>query len=269
MRLQDRPRFRASASVRFAARRASCAGAEAVRAIAQSGLTPRTAGCSTRWRLPTPAPRTATPRSWCSASSRPTTRLDASMARALELCRDGGGATPEGAGRTRSGRRRRARGRRRRLAQRLPERALPARRARARRRDLRDLRDRDHLGPLRGVPRRGACTATRDARAARLRQRAASPAASRTSTPTARRPTTPCSRRAGAAASSSSGRRSRRRRARRCCAGGGTITHHHAVGRDHRPWYDRERPDAFARALRAAKRELDPAGVLNPGVLLG
>ena len=50
-------------------------------------------------------------------------------------------------------------------------------------------------------------------------------------------------------------------------AAGGTITHHHAVGRDHRPWYDRERPDAFARALRAAKRELDPAGVLNPGVL--
>src|SRR4051812_18800720 len=49
---------------------------------------------------------------------------------------------------------------------------------------------------------------------------------------------------------------------------GGTITHHHAVGRDHRPWYDRQRPNAFARALRAAKRELDPAGVLNPGVLI-
>ena len=31
---------------------------------------------------------------------------------------------------------------------------------------------------------------------------------------------------------------------------GGTITHHHAVGRDHRPWYDGERPDGFARALR-------------------
>lgn len=51
-------------------------------------------------------------------------------------------------------------------------------------------------------------------------------------------------------------------------AAGGTITHHHAVGRDHRPWYDRQRPDVFAAALRAAKRELDPAGVLNPGVLL-
>jgi alkyldihydroxyacetonephosphate synthase len=50
--------------------------------------------------------------------------------------------------------------------------------------------------------------------------------------------------------------------------GGGTITHHHAVGRDHRPWYDRQRPDPFARALRAAKKELDPRGVLNPGVLV-
>jgi alkyldihydroxyacetonephosphate synthase len=50
-------------------------------------------------------------------------------------------------------------------------------------------------------------------------------------------------------------------------AQGGTITHHHAVGRDHRPWYDRQRPETFAVALRAAKFALDPAGVLNPGVL--
>ncbi|MBI2963722.1 MAG: FAD-binding oxidoreductase [Deltaproteobacteria bacterium] len=49
---------------------------------------------------------------------------------------------------------------------------------------------------------------------------------------------------------------------------GGTITHHHAVGRDHRPWYDRQRPDRFAAALRAAKHALDPRGVLNPGVLI-
>jgi alkyldihydroxyacetonephosphate synthase len=49
---------------------------------------------------------------------------------------------------------------------------------------------------------------------------------------------------------------------------GGTITHHHAVGRDHRPWYDGQRPAAFASALRAAKSVLDPQGMLNPGVLL-
>jgi alkyldihydroxyacetonephosphate synthase len=50
---------------------------------------------------------------------------------------------------------------------------------------------------------------------------------------------------------------------------GGTITHHHAVGRDHRPWYDVQRPDPFAAALRAAKAAVDPAGLLNPGVLVG
>jgi alkyldihydroxyacetonephosphate synthase len=49
---------------------------------------------------------------------------------------------------------------------------------------------------------------------------------------------------------------------------GGTITHHHAIGRDHRPWYDRQRPDGFALALRAAKRALDPGWILNPGVLI-
>jgi alkyldihydroxyacetonephosphate synthase len=47
-----------------------------------------------------------------------------------------------------------------------------------------------------------------------------------------------------------------------------TITHHHAVGRDHRPAYDHQRPAPFALALRAAKNALDPHGILNPGVLL-
>jgi alkyldihydroxyacetonephosphate synthase len=48
---------------------------------------------------------------------------------------------------------------------------------------------------------------------------------------------------------------------------GGTITHHHAVGRDHRRWYDAQRPEPFAAAWRAAKTALDPDGRLNPGVL--
>ncbi|TXS52310.1 FAD-binding oxidoreductase [Streptomyces sp. t39] len=51
-------------------------------------------------------------------------------------------------------------------------------------------------------------------------------------------------------------------------ASGATITHHHAVGRDHRPWYDRQRPEPFAAALRAVKGTLDPGGILNPGVLV-
>jgi alkyldihydroxyacetonephosphate synthase len=49
---------------------------------------------------------------------------------------------------------------------------------------------------------------------------------------------------------------------------GGTITHHHAVGREHRPWYDRQRPEPFAAALCGAKAALDPGGQLNPGVLI-
>lgn len=49
---------------------------------------------------------------------------------------------------------------------------------------------------------------------------------------------------------------------------GGTITHHHGVGRDHRPWYDLQRPPLFAAALRATKNVLDPQGILNPGVLI-
>jgi alkyldihydroxyacetonephosphate synthase len=50
---------------------------------------------------------------------------------------------------------------------------------------------------------------------------------------------------------------------------GGTTTHHHAVGRDFRPWYERERSAGFARALGAAKKELDPHLILNPNVLMG
>lgn len=47
-----------------------------------------------------------------------------------------------------------------------------------------------------------------------------------------------------------------------------TVTHHHAVGRDHRPAYDRQRPGLFAEALAAVKDRLDPSGMMNPGVLI-
>jgi alkyldihydroxyacetonephosphate synthase len=49
---------------------------------------------------------------------------------------------------------------------------------------------------------------------------------------------------------------------------GATITHHHAVGRDHVPWLEQEVGPLGVGILRAVKAELDPAGVLNPGVLL-
>jgi alkyldihydroxyacetonephosphate synthase len=49
---------------------------------------------------------------------------------------------------------------------------------------------------------------------------------------------------------------------------GATITHHHAVGRDHAPYMGAEVGDTGLAALRALKRELDPAGIMNPGKLL-
>jgi len=50
---------------------------------------------------------------------------------------------------------------------------------------------------------------------------------------------------------------------------GGTITHHHAIGRDHQRWYEQQRPVLFGDVLRAAKQRLDPNGILNPGVIVG
>ncbi len=52
-------------------------------------------------------------------------------------------------------------------------------------------------------------------------------------------------------------------------AAGGSITHHHGVGTEHREHYGQEVGQLALEALRAVKDTLDPAGVLNPGVLLG
>lgn len=49
---------------------------------------------------------------------------------------------------------------------------------------------------------------------------------------------------------------------------GATITHHHAVGKLHRYWYEQQRPALFGDVLRAVKEQLDPAGILNPNVLI-
>src|SRR3954467_10529071 len=49
---------------------------------------------------------------------------------------------------------------------------------------------------------------------------------------------------------------------------GATITHHHAVGTAHRDHVSAELGDVGVAALRAVKRQLDPAGILNPGKLL-
>ncbi|WP_254525241.1 FAD-binding oxidoreductase [Natrinema caseinilyticum] len=47
-----------------------------------------------------------------------------------------------------------------------------------------------------------------------------------------------------------------------------TPTHHHAVGRDHKEWYAAQIPEHYGSALRAVKAVLDPAGIMNPGVLV-
>jgi alkyldihydroxyacetonephosphate synthase len=52
-------------------------------------------------------------------------------------------------------------------------------------------------------------------------------------------------------------------------ATGGTITHHHAVGRDHTPYMEAEVGSAGLDVLRAVKDQLDPAGIMNAGKLLG
>ena len=52
-------------------------------------------------------------------------------------------------------------------------------------------------------------------------------------------------------------------------AAGGTITHHHGVGTEHRAGYQEEIGPIGLALLRAAKAAVDPAGILNPGVLLG
>jgi alkyldihydroxyacetonephosphate synthase len=51
-------------------------------------------------------------------------------------------------------------------------------------------------------------------------------------------------------------------------ASGASITHHHGVGVDHHPWYERELGELAIDVLRAVKARLDPAGIMNPGVLI-
>ena len=49
---------------------------------------------------------------------------------------------------------------------------------------------------------------------------------------------------------------------------GGTVTHHHAVGRMHADGWAKQRPQLFGETLTAVKSQLDPNGIMNPGVLL-
>ena len=52
-------------------------------------------------------------------------------------------------------------------------------------------------------------------------------------------------------------------------ANGGTISHHHGVGTDHAPWLGQEKGPIGMQTLSAVKKSIDPAGIMNPGKVLG
>jgi alkyldihydroxyacetonephosphate synthase len=266
MRLQDRPTRRASASVRFRGADAFLRGARAVRALAQSGLHP------TNCRLLDPVEAANSGAGggedavlivgFESADH----DLDAWMARAAELCRDAGGEVPESAARTRTD------------AAATQEGAAGAwRKAFLGAPYLRDLLARLSVVSETfetAIPwdrfeefHAGVTAAARDAVA---RVCGGGSVACRF---THVYPDGPAPYYSILAPGRRGGELEQwdeiKAAVMEAVVGlGGTVTHHHAVGRDHRAGYDRERPELFARALRAAKRELDPRGVLNPGVLI-
>ncbi len=266
MRLQQRPRFRASASVRFAGAEGFLRGAEVVRAISQSGLHP--ANC----RLLDPLEAANSGAASGDAAilvlgfESADHGLDAPMARALELCRDGGAETPEDAVRTRrgdEGAREGAAGAWRSAFVNAPYLRDVLVRAAVISETFETAITWDRFEKFHAE----VMQATRDAVTRVCGSGSVAcrfthvypdgPAPYYTVLAPGRRGSEIEQWAEIKAAASEA-----------LLAAGGTITHHHAVGRDHRPWYDRERPDVFARALRAAKRELDPAGVMNPGVLV-
>ncbi len=266
LRLQDRPTFRASSSIRFTGADGFLRGAEAVRRLSQSGLFP------TNCRL-----LDATEAANSGAGSGEESilvlgfesadhRLEAWMARAVECCRDAGGEAPEDAVRTRTdaaGSREGAAGAWRKAFLQAPY-------------------LRDSLACLSVIPETFESAVTWDrfpelhagvmqeVDAALSRVCGGGSLACRFTHVYPDGPAPYYS----VLAPGRRGRELEQWDEIKAAASeallrlGGTITHHHAVGRDHRPWYDRERPDGFARALRAVKAELDPGGILNPGVLI-
>ncbi|MCC6848687.1 MAG: FAD-binding oxidoreductase [Deltaproteobacteria bacterium] len=264
MRLQARPTFRASASVTLPT---FAAGAAAVRALAQSGLHPTNCRLLDPGEALTSGAGTGAEAVLVVGFESADHGLDAPMARALECCRDHGGSAPEGAGRTRrdeEGARDGAAGAWRQAFLDMPylrdalvgmgmisetfETAVTWDRFEAFHAGVTEA----VTGTLRRVCGAGIVTC-------RLTHAYADGVAPYY---TVLAPSRPGRQLADWA-------EIKRAAAEALLALGGTITHHHAVGRDHRPWYDRERPDGFARALGAVKATLDPRGVLNPGVLIG
>ena len=269
MRLQDRPRFRAGASLRFAGEDGFLRGAEAVRRLAQSGLHPSNCRLLDAQEAQTSGAGDGSHAVLVLGFESADHALDAWMARALECCRDAGAEVPAFAGATPPSD---ARG-----ADDGDGAAGAWRRAFLQAPYVRDVlvgcsviaETFETAIPWDAFPEfhQNVMAATRDAVkrvcgagtvACRFTHVYPDGAAPYYSVLAPGRPGGELEQWAEIKAAASEA----------LLAGGGTITHHHAVGRDHRPGYDRERPELFARALRAAKAALDPKATLNPGVLI-
>jgi len=263
MRLQDRPTFRASAAVTFADFQRA---AETVRAIAQSGLYPSNLRLLDAGEAETSGAGDGKNAVLIVGFESADHELDAWMSRALECCRDHGGAVPADAGRTRrdeeSGRQGAA-GAWRQAFLRAPylRDALTMMGFISETFETATTWDRFEsfhqavIASARDALHRICGAGTVTCRFTHVYPDGPAPYF------TVLAPARPASQlqqwdEIKAAVSET------------LIESGGTITHHHAVGRDHRPWYDRQRPAPFAAALRAAKRTLDPASIMNPGVLI-
>jgi alkyldihydroxyacetonephosphate synthase len=263
MRLQERPRFRASATVRF---ESFGRAAAAARALAQSGLHPTNCRLLDAEEALVSGAGDGSKNLLLVAFESHDHALDPWMSRALALCRDHGGEAREGAGATRSGEegdREGEAGAWRRTFLRAPylRDALCTRGVIVETFETAVTWDRfdafhaSVMAATRAAAERVAGAAVVTCRLTHVYPDGAAPYF-----------TVIANGRAGAhvamwdeikvAASEA------------ILAGGGTITHHHAVGRDHQPWYERERHPLFADALRGVKGALDPHGIMNPGVLL-
>jgi alkyldihydroxyacetonephosphate synthase len=271
MRLQDRPTERAGASVRFDEPDGFLRGAEAVRRLAQSGLHPSNCRLLDPQEAQTSGAGDGSHAVLVLGFESADHPQDARLARALELCRDAGGTAPD------PGRRDRRPDRPRADAGGVGDAAGAWRRAFLQAPYVRDVlvacsviaETFETAIPWNAFPdfHRSVMQATRDAVlrvcgagtvACRFTHVYPDGAAPYYSVLAPSRPGSELAQWAEIKAAA----------VEAIVRGGGTITHHHAVGRDHRPGYDRERPELFAAALRGAKRALDPRGLLNPGVLI-
>ncbi len=264
MRLQDRPRFRASASVRFPGAGGFARGAEAVRLLAQSGLNP--SNCRLLDALEAANSGAGDDAVLLVAFESADHALDAWIARALEIAAGAGGVVPEGGARTSTG------------GEGAREGAAGAwRDAFVNAPYLRDVLARAGVVSETfetAIPwnrfaefHDGVMAAARDA----VQRVCGSGTVSCRFThayPDGPAPYYTILAPGKRGAELEQWDEIKRAASEALIRLGGTSTHHHAVGRDHRPGYDREVPALFRSALGAAKRSLDPAGVLNPGVLL-